>query len=126
MIELLLEVVGEFLIQVVVETLIQLGFHSLVAPFRRTPNPWVAAFGYTMFGAILGGISLFAFPSNLAPPSWRVMNLFITPVAVGVVVALLGKRRVKRGGQPMLRIDRFSYGYLFALSLGLVRFQFAA
>ena len=125
MIELLLEVVGEFLIQVVVETLIQLGFHSLAAPFRRTPNPWVAAFGYTMFGAILGGISLLAFPANLAPPSWRVMNLVITPVAVGVIVALLGKRRVKRG-QSMLGIDRFSYGYLFALSLGLVRFQFAA
>ena len=125
MIELLLEVVGEFLIQVVVETLIQLGFHSLAAPFKKTPNPWVAAAGYTMFGAILGGISLLAFPTNLAPPSWRVMNLVITPVAVGVIVALLGKRRVKRG-QSMLRIDRFSYGYLFALSLGLVRFQFAA
>ena len=125
MIELLLEVVGEFLIQVVVETFIQLGFHSLAAPFKRTPNPWMAAAGYTMFGAILGGISLFAFPANLVPPSWRVMNLVITPVAVGVIVALLGKRRVKRG-QSLLRIDRFSYGYLFALSLGLVRFQFAA
>ncbi|MBP8288039.1 MAG: hypothetical protein KAX57_14515 [Rhodoferax sp.] len=125
MIELLLEVVGEFLIQVVVETLIQLGFHSLAAPFKRTPNPWMAAAGYTMFGAIFGGISLYAFPTNLAPPSWRVINLVITPVAVGVIVALLGKRRVKRG-QPTLRIDRFSYGYLFALSLGLVRFQFAA
>lgn len=125
MIELLLEVVGEFLIQVVVEALIQLGFHSLAAPFKQTPNPWMAAAGYTMFGAILGGFSLYAFPANFAPPSWRVMNLVITPFAVGVIVALLGKRRVKRG-QPTLRIDRFSYGYLFALSLGLVRFQFAA
>ncbi len=36
----------------------------------------------------------------------------------------LGARRAKRG-EPLLRIDRFSYGYLFALSLALVRFNFA-
>jgi hypothetical protein len=36
----------------------------------------------------------------------------------------MGAWRARRG-QQVLRIDRFAYGYLFALSLGLVRFYFA-
>jgi hypothetical protein len=31
-----------------------------------------------------------------------------------------------RHGKPVLRIDRFAYGYLFALAFALVRFLFAA
>jgi hypothetical protein len=36
----------------------------------------------------------------------------------------MGVWRARRGEQ-LLRIDRFSYGYLFAVSLALVRFTFA-
>jgi hypothetical protein len=35
----------------------------------------------------------------------------------------LGAWRAQRG-EPLLRLDRFSYGYLFALSQALVRFRF--
>ncbi len=125
MLEFILELVGEFLLQVVGETLIEIGFHSLAEPFRRPPNPWLAAFGYALFGAILGGISLLAFPENLVPGAWRVANLIATPIAVGAVMAILGAWRARRG-QQVLRIDRFAYGYLFALFIALVRFYFAA
>jgi len=40
-------------------------------------------------------------------------------------MAILGAWRARRG-QQVLRIDRFAYGYLFALSIALVRFYFAA
>jgi hypothetical protein len=40
-------------------------------------------------------------------------------------MAAIGAWRARRG-EPVLRIDRFAYGYLFALSLALVRFFFAA
>jgi hypothetical protein len=125
MLEPVLVVLGEFLIQVVVEALIQLGFHSLAEPFQKPPSPWLAAIGYALFGAIFGGFSLLAFPNNLVPQSWRIINMVITPLAVGGIMVLLGVWRAKRG-QPVLRIDRFSYGYLFALSLAFIRFQFAA
>ena len=125
MLEPVLVILGEFLIQVVVEALIQLGFHSLAEPFQKPPSPWLAAIGYALFGAIFGGFSLLAFPNNLVPQSWRIINMFITPLAVGGIMVLLGVWRAKRG-QPVLRIDRFSYGYLFALSLAFIRFQFAA
>lgn len=125
MFEPVLVILGEFLIQVVVEALIQLGFHSLAEPFQKPPSPWLAAIGYALFGAIFGGFSLLAFPNNLVPKSWRIINMVITPLAVGGIMVLLGVWRAKRG-QPVLRIDRFSYGYLFALSLAFIRFQFAA
>ena len=126
MIEFLFEVVGEFLLQAIVEALVELGLHSLAEPFRRPPNPWLAALGYTMFGAAAGGLSLLLFPSHLvAGQAWRVANLLVTPAAVGGLMCLMGAWRGRRG-DTVLRIDRFAYGYLFALSLALVRFLFAA
>ena len=123
MLELVLEVLGEFLLQAFGEALIELGLHSLAEPFRKPPNPWLAALGYTIFGAVFGGLSLLAFPAILVPQPWRVLNLMLTPLAVGGIMVLMGAWRAKRG-QPALRIDRFAYGYLFALSLALIRFQF--
>jgi hypothetical protein len=122
--EFLFELLGEFLLQVFGEALVELGFHSLAEPFRRPPNPLLAAVGYALFGAILGGLSLLAFPNNLVPEAWRVANLVATPIAVGSVMSIMGAWRTRRG-QQVLRIDRFAYGYLFALFLALVRFYFA-
>jgi hypothetical protein len=125
MLEFLLEFIGEFLVQVVVEALVELGLHSVAEPFRQPPNPWLAALGYALFGAALGGLSLWALPAYLTPPgAARVANLVLTPIAVGACMVALGAWRAQRG-EPLLRIDRFSYGYLFAFSLALVRFQFA-
>lgn len=125
MLEFIIELIGEFVLQVIGEALVEIGFHALAAPFRRPPNPWLAGIGYALLGATLGGISLLAFPDNLVPGAWRVANLVATPIAVGAVMALLGAWRARRG-QQVLRIDRFAYGYLFALFIALVRFCFAA
>ncbi len=124
MIEFIFEVFGELLLQAIGETLIQTGFRSLGEPFRRQPNPWLAAFGFVLFGTVLGGLSLLIFPNNFAAETWRIANLLITPILVGGLMMLIGAWRAKRG-EPTLRIDKFSYGYLFALALGLVRYFFA-
>lgn len=125
MLELLFEFVGEFLLQVLVEALLEIGLHSLAEPFQRPPNPWLAALGYALFGVAVGGLSLWVFPAHLTPPgAARIANLVLTPIALGGCMAALGAWRAKRG-EPLLRIDKFSYGYLFALSFALVRFQFA-
>lgn len=125
MLEFIFGLLGEFLLQVIVEALIEMGFRSLAEPFRRPPNPWLAAIGYALFGAVLGGLSLLAFPNNLVQGPWRVANLAVTPIAVGCVMAGIGAWRTRRG-QHVLRIDRFGYGYLFALSVALIRFYFAS
>lgn len=125
MIEFLIELLGEFLLQVAIEALAELGFHSLAEPFRRPPSPWLAALGYALFGAAAGALSLWALPALLVQdPTLRLVNLALTPVAVGLAMSLMGAWRARRG-DPVLRIDRFAYGYLFALALALVRFWFA-
>lgn len=124
--EIVLEILGEFLIQAIGEALVELGLHSLAEPFRRPPNPWLASLGYALFGSILGGLSLLVFSQHFplhGPGRW--LNLLLTPVAVGGVMALMGAWRARRG-EPRLHINRFFYGYVFALAFALVRFAFAS
>jgi hypothetical protein len=123
--EFLLELLGELLIQIVVEFLVELGIHSIAEPLRKPPNPWLAAIGYALFGAIVGGLSLLVFPHNLMPEAFRVVNVVLTPLAAGLAMMAMGTWRTRRG-DTRLRIDRFSYGYLFALAMALVRYQFAS
>jgi hypothetical protein len=123
--EFLLELLGELLIQIVVEFLVELGIHSIAEPLRKPPNPWLAAIGYALFGAIVGGLSLLAFPHNLMPEAFRVVNIVLTPLAAGLAMMAMGHWRARRG-DTRLRIDRFGYGYLFALAMALVRYQFGS
>jgi hypothetical protein len=124
MLELIFEILGEFVLQALGEALFEVGLHSLAEPFRRAPNPWLAALGYTLLGAALGGLSLLVFPLYLVAPPWRVANLLITPLAVGGVMAAMGVWRARRG-EPVLRIDRFLHGFLFAAALASVRYAWA-
>ena len=125
MIEILFEFLGELLVQVLGEALFEMGLHSVAEPFRKAPNPWLAAVGYAFFGTVLGGLSLMVFPDYLMThKSMRVANAALTPIAAGAAMAWMGKWRARRG-QDVLRIDKFAYGYLFALAFGLIRFWFA-
>src|SRR5207247_11473368 len=67
----------------------QMGLHclnSLAEPFRKPPKPWLAAVGYTLFGAVAGGLSLLVFPAHLVKDkSLRMVSLVATPFAVGFV-----------------------------------------
>ncbi len=124
--ELLLQILLEFLIQIFGEALVRLGLHSVAEPFRRPPNPWLAALGYALFGVIFGALSLLLFPHHLvASHLGRWLNLLVTPLAVGLAMSQLGSWRSRRS-QATFRIDRFSYGYLFALCFATVRFVWAA
>ncbi len=105
--------------------LVELGLHSVAEPFRKRPNVWLAVLGYALLGAGLGALSLWAFPGHLTREGWpRLLNLVLTPVLAGLAMAWLGRWRARRG-DPVLRIDRFAYGYLFALAVAVVRFNFA-
>jgi hypothetical protein len=42
-----------------------------------------------------------------------------------MLMVAFGAWRARRG-ESVMRIDRFSYGYFFALALAVVRFQYAA
>ncbi|WP_296950366.1 hypothetical protein [uncultured Massilia sp.] len=122
--QFLVEFVGEILLQILVEFLVEMGLHGVAEPFRRRPHPGLAAIGYLVFGAVAGAASLWPFPAYLVPGPWRIANLALAPVLAGLAMCAVGAWRARRG-QPVLRLDRFGYGYLFALALALVRFWFA-
>ena len=107
------------------QMLAELGLHAMAEPFRKPSNSWLAAIGFLLFGVLLGGISLAIVPEHMVnSASMRIVNLVITPVVVGLFMVVLGAWRVRRG-QPVLRIDRFAYGYGLALSFTLVRYFYA-
>lgn len=122
-----MELLAELLLQLVFEVLGELGLRALREPFKpaHEVSPWVAGLGYAIFGAAAGACSLWLFPAPFLQSPWaRIVNLGVTPLAAGAAMSLMGAWR-RRRGQDLLRLDRFSYGVLFALSMALVRFFFA-
>jgi len=125
-IELLLQVlwlVLELVAQAFIEVLAEIGLRVLGEPFRRTQpiDPFWAGAGYMVYGAIAGGLSLLLPRMFTIPCSLRILNLIITPVVCGFIMAKVGQLRERRGNRP-IRIDTFMYGYLFALAMAAVRF----
>ncbi len=124
--EILLELLLELIFQVFGELLVELGLHAVAEPFRKQPSVWVAVLGYVLLGGIVGALSLWLMPQHLTRDGWpRLANLVVTPVIAGFAMTLMGLWRSRRG-DPVLRIDRFAYGYLFALTVAVVRYNFAS
>ncbi len=125
--ELIVEIFGEALLQIVFGALSEAGLHIVRHPDRepRATSPWLLATGYALLGALLGGLSLLAFPHALIhAPAARLLNLLLGPTASGLTMAILGAWR-RRRGQQVLTIDRFAYGFVMGLGMALVRWQFA-
>ncbi|GAB2889531.1 hypothetical protein GCM10027046_17480 [Uliginosibacterium flavum] len=121
--ELIFGFIGEFLLQILLEILAEFGLHSLREPFRRKPHPAVAFIGYGLLGALAGGLSLWLFPTLfITSPDAQLANLLISPALAGLSMAALGAWRAKRG-QTLLRMDRFAYGFFFAMTMALVRYS---
>ena len=121
--EIIFEILGEFVLQVV--------FEAVASVFGRRNDdgselhPAYKLFGYAIFGAIAGGLSLLVMSSSfVTTPNLRILNLIVTPLLAGAAMAWLGKWRASHG-RKRSPLDRFSCGYVFALTMGLVRFTFA-
>ncbi len=122
MLAFIIEILLEFVNQIVGQSVAELGMHSVREPFKKSPNPWLGAFGYALVGAALGGLSLLFFPQHMVQSGfWRIANLLLVPLLLGVFMALLHAWRQ----HGFLRLDRFCFGALFAFSFALVRFVWA-
>jgi hypothetical protein len=124
--EVFLQFFGEILLQIFFEILLELGQHSLAHTVRKPRNPVLSTIGYVLWGAIAGGISLWLFPASvIRNPGLRILNLVVTPILIGGVMMLIGKIRGKKG-QNLVKLDRFGYAFVFAFSMALIRFIWAA
>ena len=123
----LLQFLAEIFVQVVFEWLAGRGLRVVKAPFQSPSlsSPTLAVFGYALFGATAGGLSLLVFPNGIVGSyTLRLVNLVVTPVIAGALMSVLGAWR-RRRGQALIRLDHFAYGMVFAFAMALIRFLFA-
>lgn len=119
-----LQFAGEILFQLLFEVLAEAGLHSLGEPFRpaRQANGFLATLGYAIYGSCAGGLSLLLRPDAMIhSQTGQWLNLLVTPLVCALVMGWLGAWR-RRRGQELIRLDRASYAYVFALGMALVRF----
>lgn len=123
--ELIFEIFGEFILGFVFEALSEVGLHAFRKRSERpAPRPWVAIAGYVLLGAACGALSLWLFPGFFVKShAGRIVSLVATPILAGLAMSMLGAWRRARG-EELLRLDRFAYGYAFALAMAAVRFAF--
>ncbi len=128
-----MEIIFELLLNILAEGLMQglfeLGGHGILATFRKDDTPssrWLSIVGYLLMGAIAGGISISLMPMHLVKlPLLQLANLAVTPILLGFVFEAFGRWKTNQE-KPRYAVDRFSYGFSFALAMGLIRYAFAA
>ena len=126
MLELLLELLVELFGQIVVEVLWEFGAAAYKAARPRgNRSVAVAVVGYAVVGAVVGALSLLAWPDRLFRPGpVPGLSLILGPVCVGAVMHGWGLLRRRRGHETT-NLATFPGGAAFALGTALVRFIWA-
>lgn len=120
--EVLFGFFGELIVQVLFEGVAQAGFRTLAAPFQNQRPPWLSAIGHVIWGLIAGGISLLVFPNSfLRNETLRLANVAVTPLVAGFCMMQIGRWRASKDDETVA-LDRFGYGFLFALAMAAVRY----
>ena len=129
-----MEIIGELILGLITEIIIPLIFElvfealarSLAEPFmsRENRNYVLAAIGYFLIGLMVGFFSLLILPESFVRSErFHGISLVITPVVCGLVMAAIGRWRLRQG-KTLLRLDTFIYGFIFAFPVALVRFLY--
>lgn len=132
MIEAIFEIVFEILIQGGAEVIAEVVTHKSRKRRRargiepKPMSPVVTGILWLAAGAVMGAGSLVFFPhSFIHSETLRIANLIVTPLVLGALMALLGRKRLANG-EEIVPLDKFSNAALFALGMGAVRFFCAA
>lgn len=129
--ELLLAVLGA-IAETLFELFLEFVLGAIIAFFSRATRKLFgglidlgaipATIAFALLGAALGEFSVIVFPHPLFhPSSFHGISLLVSPLATGFVMSLVGRHR-RRRGRDTVRIESFGYGYIFALTMALVRF----
>jgi hypothetical protein len=128
-----LEFLGQVLLQLLFgafEALFHLLAERLFASSRNTwprlgeraVHPLLAAIGFIALGVAFGVIGAWLVPVFLTPSrGWQVINLGLVPIAVGLMVEVIRRRKLAAGLSTSL-FDRYECAGLFAFSALLTRF----
>lgn len=127
MLEVLAQILFEFILQIFGELLLALGVRALKEPLKKREERDLgfAFVGYSLLGLAIGGLSLLIFPHSFAHnPQARNIGLLLIPLLSGLVMAGLGWLHIRQG-KRQIRLDSFSYGSICAFGIAIVRFKFA-
>jgi hypothetical protein len=125
--EILLEFLAELILEVFVQGIFELGGRGVFSTLRKDSptNPWLTICGYLLMGVISGAISVWISPMHLLKsPAMQILNLVITPITLGAIFEAMGRWRHNHD-KTRYKVDRFLYGFTFALTMGLIRYVFA-
>ena len=129
--ELLLQIIFEFFLEFIVQIIGEVFLEVVVR--KLSPVPWdhkalnaiLAVIMYLGLGVIIGWLSILIFPHSFIRSSrLHGISLIIMPLLAGLTMSGIGWLR-ERQGQPVIRLDTFAYGFIFAFGMALVRFLFA-
>jgi hypothetical protein len=113
-------------LQIFAEAVFDLIARAIAAVFQNSEirNRSIASVGYALLGLFAGAASIFLLPHPLFHPS-RVhgISLLISPVLTGALMAIIGSM-LRRQGRETVRIESFTYGFIFAFGMALVRLLF--
>lgn len=130
--ELLVQIIFEAALPAITELLFEFGLRSFVEPINiesleshAKHNPILTAFVYLLFGVAIGALSLLVFPQRIVRnDGFHGINLLITPLVAGLAIARV-RWLYQPQGKRFLRLDAFSYGFIFAFGTSLIRFVYA-
>ena len=124
---MILEPLLEALLEFIAAAILDLLLRSLKEVFTdaRVRNPVLAFMGYGFFGIIFGGVSLAFFPHHLVHPSrFHGISLLVGPVITGLMMGATGAV-LRSHDRPVSRLESFSYGFVFAFGIAVMRLIFA-
>lgn len=120
----MLELLFELLFELVVEVFGDVLVHLFAAKATERPVAW-AFIGYAILGVFAGFATLLFFPEHfIHDAQLRIVNVLVTPVLIGLFMAWIGRVRAKRD-QAVVRFERFTFAYVFALAMAAVRWIWA-
>jgi hypothetical protein len=122
----MIEFIVEFLLQFVIEVLFELGIRGVWnRRERKKPVHFIlAGIYYAALAAIAGFATVIFFPEHfIKDGNLRLANFVVTPILVGSMMGIRGKA-LRRKGKLLIRLDTFSYGFLFAFVFAAIRFWF--
>jgi len=124
--ELLFRVFLEFLLQVLGNVLLALFLHltSRLSRLRLSVNALHTAFLFLVFGSSIGALSIWFFPTAFIRSSnLHGISLIIMPGLAGLVMAAVGWIRLLQG-KLVVHLESFSYGFICAFGMALIRLLF--
>ena len=124
--ESILQLFLEFLLQFLGEVLLELLLRASppVPWLRNSVNALRTAFLFSVSGVLIGLFSIWLFPrAFIRSSTLHGISLLITPVLAGLVMSAIGWIRLRQG-KLVAKLESFSYGFIFAFAMALIRLLF--